>query len=416
MLLAALGLDPSDTRAIKSLASRAGVPLPQLRFYDERGIEPTNEELRKLAEAAGLTELELRLKSGLVNRSIIEKLSANAHSIAEFLGNSSPTDRGVGISDKKSPKPIYNTAQGRLYQGDCLDVMASLPSGSVDLVFADPPFNLDKLYPSEIDDNLRAEHYLQWCEEWLSECVRLLKDGGGLFLWNLPKWNTYLSAFLNRHLNFRHWIAVDMKYSLPLPSKLYPSHYSLLYYIKGPRPTTFHADRLPMEVCPECCTDLKDYGGYKDKMNPLGVNLCDVWNDIPPVRHAKYKKRKEANELSIKLLDRVIEMSTNEGDCVFDPFGGSGTTYAVAELKKRTWVGVEIGPVDGIVERLSNLDEEAEYLAQLRAGYNHLFLPEIERRRKEMGRWTVGNIPKGKRGRGVKQPKEETQLSIGLDT
>lgn len=416
MLLTALGLNPHDTRAIKDLASRAGVPLTQLRFYDEQGIEPTSEELRKLAEVAGLTELELRLKSGFINRSIIEMLSRNALGVAEMLGDNLTNDFHSGSPPQSSQKPVFETKLGALYEGDCLSVMANLPSNSVDLVFADPPFNLDKFYLSKIDDNLRTEHYLKWCEEWLSECVRLLKDGGSLFLWNIPKWNTYLSAFLNRHLNFRHWIAVDMKYSLPLPSKLYPSHYSLLYYIKGQRPSTFHADRLPMEVCPECLADLKDYGGYKDKMNPLGVNLCDVWNDIPPVRHAKYKKRKEANELSIKLLDRVLEMSTNEGDCVFDPFGGSGTTYAVAELKKRKWIGVEIGPTDGIVERLSSLDDEAEYLTRLRAGYNHLFLPEVERRRKELGRWTVGNIPKGPRKRKNQQPEANAQLPIKLDT
>lgn len=403
MLLAALGLDPSNTRAIKELAKRAGVPLPRLRFYDEQGVEPTNEELQRLAEAAGLTELELRLKSGLINRSVVEMLSARAHSVAGVLGNQLRASTQAAHRRKRTAKPLFKTTRGKLYQGDCLDVMAALPSESVDLVFADPPFNLDKLYPSEIDDNLRAEQYLKWCEQWLSECIRLLKDGGSLFLWNLPRWNTYLSAYLNRHLNFRHWIAVDMKYSLPLQSKLYPSHYSLLYYVKGPRPNTFHADRLPMEVCPECYADLKDYGGYKDKMNPLGVNLCDVWNDIPPVRHAKYKKRKEANELSIKLLDRVLEMSSDQGDCVFDPFGGSGTTYAVAELKKRRWIGVEIGPIDGIVDRLSDLDQEAKYLGRLRAGYNHLFLPAVEHERKSMGRWTVGNIPKGTRKPGDKK-------------
>jgi site-specific DNA-methyltransferase (adenine-specific) len=410
MLLAALGLDPTDTRAIKNLSSKAGIPWPRLRFYDEQGIEPTNAEFRALADAAGLSELELRLKSGLINRSVIERLSANAHNIAEILGSNAVRSNSQGDEKKITANPVYRNSFGELYEGDCLDVMASLPSNSIDVVFADPPFNLDKLYASEIDDNLRAEHYLSWCEEWLSECVRLLKDGGSLFLWNLPKWNTYLGAFLNRQLNFRHWIAVDIKYSLPLPSKLYPSHYSLLYYVKGPRPTTFHADRLPMEVCRECCADLKDYGGYKDKMNPLGVNLCDVWNDIPPVRHAKYKKRKEANELSIKLLDRVIEMSSNEGDCIFDPFGGSGTTYAVAEMKKRRWVGIEIGPTDGIVERLSNLNEESEYLNRIREGYNHLFLPEMARRRQEMGRWTVGNIPKSAGKRKSKDEASQTEM------
>ncbi|MDX9786344.1 MAG: hypothetical protein RBT11_06200 [Desulfobacterales bacterium] len=63
-----------------------------------------------------------------------------------------------------------------------------------------------------------------------------------------------------------------------------------------------------MDICPHCLGDLKDYGGYKDKMNPDGVNLTDVWLDIPPVRHKKYKKRNSSNELSVKLIDRIIEM------------------------------------------------------------------------------------------------------------
>jgi site-specific DNA-methyltransferase (adenine-specific) len=73
-------------------------------------------------------------------------------------------------------------------------------------------------------------------------------------------------------------------------------------------------------------------------MSPKGVNLTDVWWDISPVRHAKYKRRNGANELSLKIMDRVIEMSTDEGDLVLDPFGGAGTTYMAAELKGRRWV------------------------------------------------------------------------------
>jgi len=413
MLLAALGLKPEDNRALRELAKRAEMSAAQLKFYDERGIEPSGSELKRLAIAVGQTELELRLRSGFVDRKLIQALSSHATVIATLLSDV-PTDRENNSALGHTIRPTFATSLGSLYRGDCLEVMSTLQSESFDVVFADPPFNLDKLYPSEMDDNLRAENYLRWCEAWLSECVRLLKTGGSLFVWNLPKWNTYLSTFLNRHLNFRHWIAVDIKYSLPVASKLYPSHYSLLYYVKGERPSTFHPDRLPMEVCPDCHTDLKDYGGYKDKMNPLGVNLCDVWNDIPPVRHAKYKKRKNSNELSIKLLDRVLEMSSNEGDCVFDPFGGSGTTYAVAELKNRKWVGIELGPVEGIVERLETVEVERLYLERLRAGYNHLFLPETERQRRILGRWTVGNIPKGNRKHKVvgSMNPEDSQMSL----
>lgn len=72
-------------------------------------------------------------------------------------------------------------------------------------------------------------------------------------------------------------------------------------------------------------------GGYKNKMNPKGVNVSDVWTDIYPVRH-KSQKNREYNELSIKMLDRIISMSTKQGDIVFDPFGGSGTTYCCSDV------------------------------------------------------------------------------------
>jgi site-specific DNA-methyltransferase (adenine-specific) len=143
-----------------------------------------------------------------------------------------------------------------------------------------------------------------------------------------------------------------------------------------------------MEICKKCYSEIKDYGGYKDKMNPNGINLTDTWYDIPPVRHTKYKKRTEANELSIKLLDRIIEMATNEGDLVFDPFGGSGTTYIVAEIKNRRWIGVELGPVHDIQSRFETIEEERVFLNNYRKDYNKLFPDWVKVKRQQYNLWT----------------------------
>lgn len=294
--------------------------------------------------------------------------------------------------------PTFATDHGALYRGDCMEHLSQLADESVDLVFADPPFNLGKTYASGIDDAIPHNHYLEWSRRWINECVRVLKPGGSFFLYNLPKWNVALGSHLNERLTFRHLIAIEMTYTLPISGRLYPSHYSLLYYCKGGRPTTFTPDRLAMPTCPHCFAELKDYGGYKDKMNPAGINLSDVWKDIPPVRHRKFKRRAEANELSIKLLDRIITMASRPGDTVLDPFGGSGTTYAVAEIKGRRWIGIELGPVDGIIARLQppNLAVETRYLEEHRAELNALFPPDVLAARQECGHWTPGNIPKGK--------------------
>ncbi len=132
-------------------------------------------------------------------------------------------------------------------------------------------------------------------------------------------------------------------------------------------------------------------------MNPNGVNMSDVWLDIPPVRHAKYKRRNGANELSIKLLDRIIELASEEGDLVFDPFGGSGTTYAVAEIKGRNWIGVELGPVDEIINRLERIHEEAKFVEGIRKDYNCLFTEKNLKLRRMKGLWTPESVRKEKK-------------------
>lgn len=253
-----------------------------------------------------------------------------------------------------APKPIFATALGHLFEADCMHVLPFIETNSVDTIFADPPFNLKKSYGRRTTDDMADAEYLHWCKQWLEECIRILKPGGSLFLYNLPKWNISLGAFLSEQgLDFRHWIAIEHKSSLPIPGRLYPAHYSLLYYSKG-KPSRFQRIRTPIETCRHCGGEIKDYGGHRRAMNPNGVNLKDVWTDIPPVRHRRFKSNKRnANALSTKVLERVVEMSTFPRDLVLDPFGGSGTTYAVCEQRERRWIGVEIEDTAAIVERLN---------------------------------------------------------------
>lgn len=250
--------------------------------------------------------------------------------------------------------PIFRTDLGHLYEADCMEVLPALKARTVNTVFADPPFNLRKNYGKRVSDDLKDEKYLEWCRTWLRECNRVLKPGGSLFLYNLPKWNIHLASYLTTlRLDFRHWIAVEHKSSLPIQGRLYPAHYSLLYFSKG-KPSRFQRIRTPIETCRHCGGEIKDYGGHRKAMNPYGVNLKDVWTDIPPVRHRKFKSSKrQANALSTKLLERVIEISTAPGDLVLDPFGGSGTTYAVCEQRHRRWIGIEIEDPQAIIDRLS---------------------------------------------------------------
>jgi site-specific DNA-methyltransferase (adenine-specific) len=279
---------------------------------------------------------------------------------------------------------VFETEHGVLYQGDCLNLLKAIPDASIDMIFADPPFNLGKDYGKNISDNLKKDEYLTWSRHWLAECVRVLKPGASLFVFNLPIWLIEYGAFLNANdMSFRHWIACRMPKAFPRGKKLSPAHYGLLYYTKGD-PSTFNKVYVPIPTCRHCGKEIRDYGGHRNKLNERGLNMMDVfehadeiwepavegdgthtqlwtdaediWDDIPPVRHGKYKTR-TANELAPIMLERLIQLSTNQGDLVFDPFGGSGTTYYAAEKMHRRWLGVEIGDVDSAIRRMTDYQQ-----------------------------------------------------------
>ncbi|MGX4583040.1 DNA-methyltransferase [Paenibacillus chitinolyticus] len=372
-----LALNIHNNSDLKAFAKTSGITVKKLKYYAEEMIFPNITDLEKILSVTGLTDLEFQLKTGCLDSKLKQLLADNSSKISEIIAS----DQHDEMEIKQEPfEPVFTTKLGTLYQNDSIKLMKSLPRESVDLIFADPPFNLDKSYESGINDKLTKQEYLSWTEEWVMGCVNLLKEGGSLFIWNIPVWNTYISEILNKHLTLRHWIAADIKYRLPIQNKLYPSHYSLLYYTKGEKPTTFNTERRPLEVCRHCAGDIRDYGGYKDKLNELGINLTDVWYDIPPVRHSKYKTR-SSNELPLKLLDRVISMASNEGDTVFDPFGGSGTTFIVSEILNRKWIGCEIGPVDTIKARFEDITFHEKIISDLNKDKNVLFTEETRRKR-----------------------------------
>lgn len=268
-----------------ALAERSGVPVVRLPHYNDANLLPSGEDLERILAATGITEMELMLAMGRLSRATLSAIQSNAAAVAQAIGSaqaeSSRTRTGCEQPAAATPTQMLETNLGRLFQGDCIERMRTLPSDSVDMIFADPPFNLNKLYPSSI---------------------------------------------------------------------------------------------------------------YKAKMNPKGVNLSDVWWDIAPVRHAKYKRRNGANELPLKVLDRIVELSTDEGDLVFDPFGGSGTTYMAAELKGRRWIGVEIGPCDDIIRRFEDIDLDRKILLEQRAGLNSLFTRAVKRIRERTGWWTCESV------------------------
>ncbi|RJQ13488.1 site-specific DNA-methyltransferase [Candidatus Parcubacteria bacterium] len=225
--------------------------------------------------------------------------------------------------------------------GDSISEMKKIPDNSVDMTFADPPFNLNKKY-GNYKDKKTTDDYIKWCELWLTEMVRITKPTGSIFIHNIPKWLTYYANHLNKIAVFKHWIAWDSM-STPLGKTLLPAHYGILFYTKTQKGFKFHELRSPHKKCRICGEMIKDYGGKKNQIHPHGTLLSDVWADIHRIRH---NARRDAHpcQLPEPLLERLILMTTDERDVVLDPFIGAGTTALAAKRLGRNYIGIDIDP------------------------------------------------------------------------
>lgn len=227
----------------------------------------------------------------------------------------------------------------KVIQGDAIEIMRQIPDNSIDMTFADPPFNLGKKYNSYYDKK-DVDEYVEWCKLWLKEMVRITKPTGSIFVHNIPRWLTYFASYLNEIAHFRHWIVWNAM-GAPLGKTLLPNHYGILWYTKQPEGFKFYDIRSMHQRCRKCGIILQDYGGKKNQMHPYGPLISDVWTDIHRIRH---KKRRDEHpcQLPIPLLERLILMSTDECDIVLDPFVGTGTTAIAAKRLGRKYIAIDM--------------------------------------------------------------------------
>lgn len=232
-----------------------------------------------------------------------------------------------------------NPPQDKLYTQDCIKFMQGLPDGYVQMIWADPPFNLNKKYET-YRDSMKLGEYLEWTREWIEAAVPKLAADGTIFVYNIPKLLTYTAPILNEHLHFKHWIAWNEN-GKPLGKTLQPAHYGILYYGKSPRPK-FRDVRAPHKTCRKCKAHHKDYGGKEYLRHPFGTLISDVWDDIHRVRHARKRINGHPCQLPVHLVERAILMTTDEHDVVYEPFVGGGSGAVAAKQMGRTYIGTDI--------------------------------------------------------------------------
>lgn len=225
-----------------------------------------------------------------------------------------------------------------IHCGDTLEILADAPAGSVDLVFADPPYNIGYVYDKYDDDRPDGE-FVEWCRKWMAACQRVLKADGSFYIAIGDDFAAELRIIgrkLGMHL--RNWIIWHYTFGQNTRTKFCRSHTHILYLTKDPKRFKFN-DRM-------CRFPSARHTEYQDlRANPSGRVPDDVWSDIPRVC-GTFKERAGFHgcQLPEALLARIIMVSSMPGDIVLDPFVGSGTTAAVAKRLGRRYIGIDLSP------------------------------------------------------------------------
>jgi DNA modification methylase len=268
-----------------------------------------------------------------------------------------------------SPATHASPALGRVHRGDCLDLLSRTPSGSVHLAFADPPFNIGYDYDT-YDDRRSADDYLAWSQRWMGEIKRVLRDDGTFWLAIGDEYAAELKVIATRELGLtcRSWVVWYYTFGVNCKQKFSRSHAHLFHFVKDPAAFTFNVDAIRVPSARELV--------YGDKRaNAAGRLPDDTWilrpQDLPegfesdgdtwyfPRVCGTFKERSgwHGCQMPEQLLGRIIRSCSHEGDIVLDPFGGSGTTLAVAKKLGRSFLGFELSEAYAarIDERLAGI-------------------------------------------------------------
>jgi DNA modification methylase len=262
----------------------------------------------------------------------------------------------------------------KIIHGDSIKLLNEGLQGWVDLVFADPPFNIGYLYHN-YDDRKDVDEYVDWSEQWMRAVHRALKPTGSFYLAIGDEFAADLCHVARRKIGFhlRNWIIWHYTFGQQTHKMFAKSHTHILYFTKekpnkGMTNITFNADAVRVASARQTT--------YADvRANPKGKLPDDVWYLRPQETTSPYfdatsdtwnvprlcgtfKEREgwHGCQMPMGVLNRIILASSNAGDVVLDPFNGSGTTVVAAALLDRKYVGI---------------DQSAEYVAYARQRLEH---------------------------------------------
>lgn len=263
---------------------------------------------------------------------------------------------------------VHQTASGTLFCGDTLHWLPTLADTSVDLIIADPPYNLKK---AAWDTFASQAIYIDWSLQWIRQAARVLKPTGSLYVMGFSEILADLKYPANQFFHGCRWLIWYYKNKANLGRDWGRSHESILLFRKSDCakinldhiriPYGGHTLKYPDH--PQAITSQYGNGKMGDRPhnwqpNPLGAKPKDVI-EIPTLCNGMSEKTPHPTQKPEELIRKFVLASSNRGDTIVDPFSGSGTTLVVAEQLGRKWLGCEINSTYNgwAIERLETVQQ-----------------------------------------------------------
>jgi site-specific DNA-methyltransferase (adenine-specific) len=261
--------------------------------------------------------------------------------------------------------PFFESGYGKLYNQDAVEYMKGLADGSVDLIFADPPYNIKK---AEWDTFASQKAYVEWSMTWIREAERVLSKSGSLYICGFSEILADLKWAASPLFKGCKWLVWFYRNKGNLGKDWGRSHESILHFRKSEKfifnidevrvPYNQHTLKYPKRTQAETSQFSGTNGKeYVWEPNPLGAKPKDVL-EIPTISNGSWEKTIHTTQKPVELLRKIVLSSSNIGSVILDPFGGSGTTFAVAEAYQRNWLGTELDLAycEVIKERVNDTD------------------------------------------------------------
>jgi site-specific DNA-methyltransferase (adenine-specific) len=238
---------------------------------------------------------------------------------------------------------LFGTYNHKIIHGDALQALKEqVADNSIDLIFADPPYNIGKNFNGHKDKWTKDEDYLKWCYEWLDLCIQKLKPNGSFYVMTSTQFMPYFDIYLREKLDILSRIVWSYDSSGVQAKKYFGSMYEpILFCVKDKDDYTFNANDILVEAKTGAKRKLIDYRKPVPTVYSSEKVPGNVW-EFARVRYRMDEYENHPTQKPIALLERIIKASSNKGDTVLDPFSGTFTTCFVAKELERNCIGIEL--------------------------------------------------------------------------